>query len=99
HGGESADTHGGDSRLGTASDHHIGVATRDDLECVAHRVSARSAGGAGGLVRALCVVANTDMAGGQVNDGGRNKKRRYLPWAAMDEVGMLAFDDIESANA
>ena len=47
----------------------------------------------------LALIANADMPGGQVDDRGRNEKRRNLARAAIEQAEVLALDDIESANA
>src|SRR3954468_21093190 len=51
HRAESADTHRGDCRFGTAGNHGDRVAPADDLERLADRMSRRRAGRAGGQVR------------------------------------------------
>ena len=60
------------------------------------------AGGAGRrrrLVRSFGVIADAHMSGGKVNDGCGNEKGRDLARTAVDQVGMFALDDVESADA
>src|SRR5204862_4092441 len=44
-------------------------------------------------------VANRDVAGSKIDDGGRNKERRNLARAALDQLPVLALDDVENADA
>ena len=74
HGGESADAHWRDARFRAAADHDIGGAAGDDLEGVAHRMSARGARCARSRVRPLGSVPDGDVAGGQVHDTGGNEE-------------------------
>src|SRR5579864_124386 len=60
------------------------------------------AGGASGrrrFIRALGAVAHRNLAGREIHDRRWNKERRYLARAAFDEVRVLAFDDVESADS
>src|SRR5689334_20118973 len=54
-------------------------------------------GGSGGLVGPFGPIADAYVSRGEVNDGGRNKKRRYLARPTIHQVGMLAFDDVKPA--
>ena len=99
HGGKSADAHGSDGGFGAAGNHHVGVAVLDDARGIANGMRAGGAGGAGGLVRALGVMADADLAGGEIDDGRGNEERRDLARAAVEQVVVLALDDVESADA
>ena len=99
HSGETADAHGSDGSFRAAGDHDVGITAGDDFEGIADGVSAGGTGGASGLVGAFGVVADADVASRQVDDGRRNKKWRDLARAAIEQVGVFAFDHIESADA
>ena len=99
HGSEAADAHGGDRGLGAAGDHDVGVAALDDAEGVADGVRGGGAGRRRGLVRSLGAVANGDVPGGKVDDGGGDEERRDLARPAVHQVGVLALDDVEPADA
>ena len=47
----------------------------------------------------LALMANADLAGSEIDDGRRNEERRDLARAAVEQVGVLALDDIESTDA
>ena len=98
-GAESADAHRGDRRLGTAGDHRIGVAAHDDLERVADGVRRCRARRARGGIGALGAEADGDLAGGEIDDGGRDEKRRDLAGTAREQRLVLAFDRGEPADA
>src|ERR1700733_11877963 len=57
------------------------------------------AGGRGGRIRSLRPVTNRDVSRGQIYDRRGNKERRYLSRPAVKILGVLALDDIESANS
>ena len=99
HRGKSTDAHRRDGGFGAAGDHHVGIAIFDDASGIANRVRAGGARRAGRLVRTLGVVPNADLPGGEVHDGRRNKERRNLARAAVEQVAVLALDDVESADA
>ena len=99
HGGESAYAHGSDGSLGAAGDHDVGIVVLDDAKRIADGVRAGGAGGGRGLVRSLGAEAHGDLSGGEIDDGGRNEKRRDLARAAFQQFGVLALDDVESADA
>src|SRR6202034_2565044 len=90
HGGESTDTHGSDGGFGASGDHGVCVAALNDAESVADGVRAGGAGCGGGLVRTLGVVANADVAGGEVHDGAWNEERRDLARSAGEHGRVLA---------
>src|ERR1017187_3275754 len=99
HGGESADAHGSDGGFGASGNHHVGIAVLDDAEGIADGVGAGSASRGRRLIRTLGAEAHGNVSGGEVDDGGGNKKRRDLARAALDERGMFALDHVESADA
>ena len=99
HSREPADAHGSDAGFGAAANHDIRVAALDQPERIADRMCAGGAGCRGGGVRAFRAVADGDVAGGQVYDGGRNKERGDAPGAMFQKSLMLALDDLKSADA
>src|SRR5581483_6497043 len=99
HSGKSSDSHRRDCGFRAAGDHHVGIAILDDPGGIADRVGAGGASGAGSLVGPLGVIADADLAGGQVHDRRGDEEGRYLAGAAMEKVGVLAFDNIEPADA
>ena len=99
HGGKSADAHGRDGRFGAAGDHHVSIVVLDDAEGISDGMGAGGAGGGRRLVRSLGAEAHGDLAGGKVDDRGRNKERRNLARAAFEQSGVFAFDNVESADA
>ena len=99
HGGESADAHGRDGGFGAAGDHHVGGATLNNFEGIADGVRGSGAGRGGGGIGALRAVTNGNVSGGEIDDGGGNKKRRDFAGTAREKFGMLALDDVESADA
>src|SRR5437762_14145061 len=52
-----------------------------------------------GFVRALRSKTHRDVPGRKINDRCRNEERGYLAWAAFHQGRVLAFDDVESADA
>ena len=78
-GAETRDAERVDRRLGTARDHDVGVAERDQPGRVADRVNAGGAGGDDAVVRALEAVFDREVAGGEVDQRGRNEERREPP--------------------
>src|SRR3974377_70664 len=97
-------THGpaaerGDGSFGAAGYHHVGVAILDDASSVADGMGAGSASGTGSFVGALGVVPDAYMPGGQVHNRRGNKERRNLARAAVEQVGVLALDDVKSADS
>src|SRR6202044_1381618 len=96
---ESAYPHGSNGCLGAAGNHHVGIAILDDPGSISYRVSAGGAGRASRLVRTLSVVADAHLPSCQIDDCCRNKKWRDFARTAIQQVGMLALDDIESPDA
>src|SRR5271170_6853831 len=99
HGGESANAHGGDGGFGAASDHHIGSTALNNFEGVTDGVRGSGAGGGGGGVRTFRAVTNGNVSSGEIDDSGGNEERRDFAGPAREIFGMLALDDVESADA
>src|SRR5580692_8618469 len=99
HGSETADAHGGDSGFRAAADHHFRGAAFDDFEGVADGVGRGGAGGGSGGIRAFGTVTNGNVAGSEIDDSRRNEKGRDSAWPALDQFPVLAFDDVETADA
>ena len=47
----------------------------------------------------LAPRADGDISGGEINDRRRNKERRYAAAALLEQVLVLALDDLEPADA
>ena len=99
HGSKAADAHGSDGGFGAAADHHVRGAALDDFEGIADGVRGSGAGGGGGGIWALGSVTNGNVAGSEIDDGGRNEKGRDSAGAALDQFPVLALDDVETADA
>src|SRR5262249_39131265 len=99
HRSESAYAHRGNCRFGATADHHVGRAAFDNLERVTHGVRRSRASRGGSGIGPLGTVTNGNVSGGQVHNGGRNEKGRNLVRTAVQQLAVLAFDDVESADA
>ena len=99
HGGESANAHGSDGGLGASGNHHVGIAMLDDAERIADGVGAGCASRGRRFIRALGPESHGNVPGGEVDDGGGNKKRRDLARSAFEERRVFALDHVESADA
>ena len=82
-----------------AGNHRVRIAVQDHAHRVADGIGAGGAGRRRGRNRPLRAVANADLPGRHVHDGRGNKERRDLARAALQQVGVLALDDLESADA
>ncbi|MCU1249468.1 MAG: uncharacterized protein JWQ49_2497 [Edaphobacter sp.] len=99
HGGEACYSERSDGGLGATGDHGVGVAALDEAEGVSDGVGGGGAGGCGGLVGAARAVFDGDVAGGEVDDGTGDEEGRDLAGAAVEQIDVLAFDDVEAADA
>jgi len=99
HGGKARDAERGDGGFGAAGDHGVGVAALDETEGVTDSVGGGGAGCGGGLVGAAGAVFDGDVAGGEVDDGAGDEEGRDLARATVEQVDVLALDDVESADA
>ena len=59
----------------------------------------RGASGGGSRIRTARAVANGNMPGSQIHDGGRDEKRGDAARAAIHQLGVFALDDVEPADA
>src|ERR1700722_7969990 len=84
HGSEAADAHGSDGGFRAAADHHFRGAALDDLEGIADGVGGGGAGGGGGRIRSFGTVTNGNVAGSEIDDGGRDEKRGDFAGSALD---------------
>ena len=64
------------TRLRAARDHHVRIATLDRVKRVADRVIAAGAGRHRSVVRSRCARTHRYLPCGQVDDAGRDEKRR-----------------------
>ncbi len=71
----------------------------NDLERIADGMRAGGAGRRGSRIRTLGAGADGNVAGSQIDDGGRNKKRGDAAGAFFQQYPMLALDHLESADA
>jgi len=71
----------------------------DEAEGIADGVRGGGAGGGSGGIRAFGAGAHRNVAGGKVDDGGRNKERRNASRAALQIVTVFAFDDFKTTDA
>ena len=63
---------GDDGGLGAAGENRIGIAMLDGAECLAHGMGRGRAGGHHGQGRALCLVADCDIARSHIGDHHRD---------------------------
>src|SRR5436305_1017727 len=99
HRGKSTDPHGGDGSFSAAANHHFRGSTLDNLEGVANGMSRSGARRGGGGIRSARAITNGNLSGRQIDNGGRDEKGRHLARAAVQQLAMLALDDVESTDA
>src|SRR5579863_1338260 len=99
HGGEPADPKRRDARFRTAANHGVRIAALNDLERIADRMRAGSAGRRGGGVRPFRARTDGNIAGCEVDDGRGNEKRRDAPGAVLQQVPVFALDNLKPADA
>ena len=59
----------------------------------------RGAGGRAGQIGSGCAIANRDLSGGEVGDGGGDKEGRDPVWAGRELFTVFTLDDFEGADA
>src|SRR5687767_6972556 len=91
--------HRRDRRLRAAADHHVGIATFNDLETVANRVCACGAGCCSCGVWSLGAETNRHLAGGEIYNCGDNKEGRNAIWSIVEQFRVLALDGPEISDA
>ena len=64
-----------DRAFGAAGHHHVGIAQRDQARRIADGVRAGRAGRDDGVVGALELVLDRDVAGGEIDQAARNEER------------------------
>ena len=99
HGGEAADGQRGDSGLGAAAEHHLGVAVPDVAEGVAHRVGAAGTGGYRAGAHALKARHDGNEAGAHVGDGGGDIEGGGPVKALLGAAQLLALGHLDAAHA
>ena len=99
HVGEAADGHVADGGFGAAGDDGVGASLADEAVGFADGVGAGGAGGDDGQVGALGVVGDGHVAAGDVGDHLGDEEGRDAADAAIDEVGVLAFEGLYAAHA
>src|SRR6516164_170660 len=95
--GKAGETQPADRSLGTAAHHHIGVVEHDQPRRIADRMRSARASCDYSMVRTCEPVADGDMAGGKVDQIGRDEKRRQAAWAALVQSQCALGDARESA--
>ena len=98
HGGESADAHGRDAasvppQIITSASPRWMMRKESPMECalVVQAVAVAELG-------PLAPIADGDVAGGQIDDGGRDKERRDAARPLFQQDLVLALDDLEPAD-
>ena len=98
-GGESAHAERRNGGLGAAADHGVRVVVLDDAEGVSDGMRRGGAGRGCRGVRSARAIFDGDVAGGEVDDGRGDEKRRDFARSALQQLGVLAFDHVEPADA
>ena len=88
-----------DRRLGAAGDHHVGIAELDQAAGVADGVGAGRAGGDHGMVGAAQLVADRDLAGGEIDQAAGNEERADPARAAVAQRDRRLVDALQAADA
>src|SRR5262249_10297660 len=94
-GGEPGKRQTADRRFGTAGDHHCGVAERDQPRGVADGVRTGRAGGNHRAVRALELVADGHLSGGEVDQAARNEEGADPPRSAIAQYMRGLLDTLQ----
>src|SRR5258707_440521 len=76
-----------------------GMAVVDEAEGISVVVVGAGAGGGAGLVGAGRSVLDGDVTRDEVNDGHGDEEGRDFTGAAVEQVDVLAIDDVEAADA
>ena len=74
HGGEAGHRQRGHRRFTPARDHHVGVPALNYPEGLTYRMRAGGTRGGAGQVGSRRPIANRNLAGGQVGDGGGDEE-------------------------
>src|SRR5215469_2367008 len=99
HGGKSPNAHGRDGGFGAAANHHFCCAALDDLEGITNGMGGSGTRRGRRGVRPARAITNRNLPGSQINDGGRNEKGRNLVGTAVQQLPVLALDDVEPTDA
>ena len=90
---------GDDCGLGTAGENRIGIAVLDGAERLAYRMGRRRAGSHDGQGRALCLMANRDIARSHVGDHHRNHVRRCAAGSTIGNRVDVVDERLHAAHA
>ncbi len=90
---------GDDCGLGTAGENRIGIAVLDGAERLAHRMGRSRAGSHDGQGRALCLMANRDIARSHVGDHHRNHVRRCAAGPTIGDRVDVVDERLHAAHA
>jgi hypothetical protein len=99
HGGEARDGEWSYSGFAAAADYDVGVVALEDAEGFADGVGSGGAGGGGREVGTVGAVADGDLSGGEIGDGGIDEERRDATGAGGEELCVLALNDFECSDA
>ena len=99
HGSETGHRERGHRGFRAAADHHVGFSALDHPVRLTHGVGTCGASGGTGQVRAGRAIANRDLAGGQIGDGGGDEERGDAVWAGRDQLAVLALNHFKSTDA
>ena len=84
-GSEAGDCQTAHGRFGAASEHHIGIAERDQPRGIADGMRTRRAGGDHGMVRTFQPMLDRDIAGREIDQASRNEERAHAARALLGE--------------
>src|SRR5665213_2308966 len=96
---EACQADAADRRLGATRDHHVGVVPDDEPRRITDGVRAGRARGHHGVVRPPEAVADRDVAGGEVDEVGRDEERRQAPRALLMQRQRALGDARKAADA
>src|SRR5437773_6526760 len=79
--------------------HHFRGAALDNFERVANRMRGSGASRGGGGFRPARAIPNGNLPRRKIDDGGRNKEGGNFPRATLNELPVLALNDVKSPDA
>ena len=90
---------GDNGRLGAAREDRVGIAVLDGAERLAHRMGRSRAGSHDGQGRALCLMANRDIARSHVGDHHRNHVWRCAAGPTIGDRVDVVDERLHAAHA
>ena len=88
-----------DRALGAAGDHDVGIVQRDQARCIADGMRAGRARGDHGVIGALELMPDGDLARGEIDQTARNEERADPARALLRQQQRSLGDAIEAADA